>query len=984
METDAEDICRLALGVGLWGEAKTLSLLQKYREQVPADGKETGKQFLEFLVQERHLTRYQAGCLQQGGRGLRHAVHFLISAPRGETQVWGRRWDAVHQQSSHPVVLFVFKPEFRRVARSLLVDPMATDPGCARIYGVWSGGQGETWVEEHPPGVPLARLLRTSGRIPVDRACSIALDIANTLVPLHTRGCSHGGVVPEEILIQKTGRTVLLSGLWRKACTASADCGAAGKENRSVDAAAPSLAGDVAEDVRALGSLLHTMLAGRPPSPHPSGPQAGKLEATSSGVSLEEIADAPEKLKALVERMLASRRKRPDMEAVARELLGFMPPGWCPQPRMINTSEDAFLASASGSLSFGWDGSTRESGGNSTASVLPDEAARVRTVTSVRPPETPPVPGLAPAASASPDDSAESVRVSVGPRSTVHERGAVRSKAFSLPASSLLVPLLLTAAVGLVAYRFGPSRTNARVAAKSPVARSQPLAEAGPPRTDAAGAPPTKSLLEKDPESPPARDAGLDTRRDTSLLWESPTQGEPIAFLRIPNGAQGMLWLRPASIQAEPNARSTLEALGPEVKERLAALLASLQLSVEETAELLIAFTPRDAETPEISLNLRVTDAARERAKSFVKNAQVNERGLQGTSGSWSVWFPKEASSWLIAASDATLTQLVEEDHRPILRRQLEVLRRVSDDQWLLYGFFTPNFLAADGDALWTGGLRKLRDPFLKFCGDSAQAVSVGCFVGPKVFFLEARLVYSGSESVATKVLEVPGRLDGVLEDAKRALSGNARADFWQPLADRFPMMLDALRRWTRVGSDEAGLVINVALPPVAAQNLFLATELALLDFTTSPTRPEAATVGTGEALEAGGLLERSISLVVRQQSLEAVMQEVAAAVRDKHGVSQFEIELRGQDLQLDGITRNQQLRGIRLEDRPLREVLTEVVRRANPQIVESVQMAEQKLVWVIAPPGAAATKSKVIITTRDSAQKNGWKLPAEFLGKVP
>lgn len=93
-----------------------------------------------------------------------------------------------------------------------------------------------------------------------------------------------------------------------------------------------------------------------------------------------------------------------------------------------------------------------------------------------------------------------------------------------------------------------------------------------------------------------------------------------------------------------------------------------------------------------------------------------------------------------------------------------------------------------------------------------------------------------------------------------------------------------------------------------------------------------------------------------------------------------FRIKILGRDLQLEGITRNQQIRGLKLENRSVADVLTALVLKANPdRSASDPDDPRVKLVWLIGAdpdePGAQA----VLITTRAGAKKRGAKLPAVF-----
>jgi hypothetical protein len=288
--------------------------------------------------------------------------------------------------------------------------------------------------------------------------------------------------------------------------------------------------------------------------------------------------------------------------------------------------------------------------------------------------------------------------------------------------------------------------------------------------------------------------------------------------------------------------------------------------------------------------------------------------------------------------------------------------------------------LAADGRDLLAGSRGVIRDPLLRFFGDAAQAVCVSAHLSDTLY-LELRWLTPVEESplrVAAdrrrQLVDLPERVNDYL--------GQIRIDpYWQPLAIRYPLMVSFLSQQARVGVEGRCAVINAVLPAAAAHNLLLASELALAssvnaDVPVSNSPPPAAGLSLDE------ILARPIRLTIEQQSLEAAVSELAGLIREQFTCPEFQLRIIGGDLQLDGITRNQQIRDVRLEDQTLRQVLTELVRRANPIAVESTKLAEQKLIWVVAPPEAGFGEWTVLITTRTAAKQKGYQVPPEFVAE--
>jgi hypothetical protein len=128
-------------------------------------------------------------------------------------------------------------------------------------------------------------------------------------------------------------------------------------------------------------------------------------------------------------------------------------------------------------------------------------------------------------------------------------------------------------------------------------------------------------------------------------------------------------------------------------------------------------------------------------------------------------------------------------------------------------------------------------------------------------------------------------------------------------------------------------------------------------------------------------LLSSNISIRFDQDSLEFSMQNLVNEVNSTYPDLPFDFRIRilGDDLKLDGITRNQQIRDFAQTDEPLAEVLTALVMKANPvTTVVSPSETDQKLLWVVHADPEDPTRQMVFITTRQVAQDK-YTLPAVF-----
>jgi hypothetical protein len=125
-------------------------------------------------------------------------------------------------------------------------------------------------------------------------------------------------------------------------------------------------------------------------------------------------------------------------------------------------------------------------------------------------------------------------------------------------------------------------------------------------------------------------------------------------------------------------------------------------------------------------------------------------------------------------------------------------------------------------------------------------------------------------------------------------------------------------------------------------------------------------------------VLEHRMDFDVSQQSLDFTLRDLALIASELLPEGSFEIRLEGRDLQLDGITRNQQIRNLQLIDLTVGEILTAIVMRANPVPANSPDDPAQKLVWVV-DPAAARPQLRILITTRSAAERQRLALPDAF-----
>ena len=164
------------------------------------------------------------------------------------------------------------------------------------VYDAIDVDDGQIVLEEYIDGITVADVMQT-GRYRYWGAKKILSEICNALSVLHSRGIVHRDIKPENVMIEKTGRVVLID------FNASRKESAAGKDTvimGTVGYASPEQLGlsqtDARTDIYAAGVLLNVMLTGKHPTECFAKGHAGRIVRKCTALNPDDRYQSAEKL----------------------------------------------------------------------------------------------------------------------------------------------------------------------------------------------------------------------------------------------------------------------------------------------------------------------------------------------------------------------------------------------------------------------------------------------------------------------------------------------------------------------------------------------------------------------------------------------------------------------------------------------------------------------------------------------------------------
>jgi len=490
--------------------------------------------------------------------------------------------------------------------------------------------------------------------------------------------------------------------------------------------------------------------------------------------------------------------------------------------------------------------------------------------------------------------------------------------------------------------------------AEEPVTIANPQAAEGP--TGVRPVDPASNLIEDDGQT----------------LWVSPTDGLPLDLAFLPPGVEIILALRPEAIADHPEGNKIINAVKP-VADTGMQFASDTFSDAAGVKQLVVGWELKADGRWQSTLVARLSghDSAKDYlAKHFPDAAKKTYRETTFLlRGRYAYYAPSDDPMVLVAAPEDSISDILAlGGNSPPLRRDVERLLPRTDASRHLTVMVSPNLLLRRDDTLFRHEMLPMQAAFEWFLGDQAAAVALSMNWGDD-FFIELRVVPTldssperMSEELAARVNELPN----LVEDYVLSLDASP---YSRRVVARLPEMVRRLAAYTRHGFDKDAAVLRCYLPVVAGHNLLMGAELAIAE---GQGRGERGGVSPlAEASSPGSIgerLKKKTSLRFAREELEAALKMLAQDV----GV---EIIIRGQDLQLDGITRNQ-LFGIDMADRRAEEILVEILRRANPdKLAAGPADPRQKLVYVVGPEA-------IFITTRAGAAGRGEQLPPVFQPK--
>jgi eukaryotic-like serine/threonine-protein kinase len=510
---------------------------------------------------------------------------------------------------------------------------------------------------------------------------------------------------------------------------------------------------------------------------------------------------------------------------------------------------------------------------------------------------------------------------------------------------------------------------------------------------------------------------------DGVSLWASPTQGAPLDLRGVPPESLLTVVLRPAEILQHPEGPRVIRALGPVWEQWVASLRQTTGIPLEEMERLVMTLHDREPGLPRAAYTIRLVEPKRRSELLELWGQPSSSQGGTGESvyvaGDWGYycWESKSAAGkqssgaadtnssvsssppqspeavgpddWIRSFVSGPLPEIEQvaevQAAPPLPHARTKTLLQSSDGRRMANVFFVPQFwrsnLLRDGRQYYFGETRGPRLLLDWLVGEKQRAGILSLHLGEGVSFAEVKLLSDEYDARLRLAADLAARIRQLPDIAERYLAREMQPlEYWRIVAFRYPLMLQFLADHTRVQVEDDLIVMNAILPSAAVHNLFLASELLLAS--SSGARPVEAPAAATAPPTLEALLEERISLRFDQLALEAALESIVSDIRDNYPNLPFEFDIKivGDDFEKGGITRNQQIVNFDQRNATVGDVLTAIVRMANPiTTVRAPHEPDQKLIWVVAPEPTPPARTIVLLTTRDGAAERGWTLPAVF-----
>ncbi|PQO29963.1 serine/threonine protein kinase [Blastopirellula marina] len=1007
--TKPNDFWKLILESGLMTKETCKPLHDQY-QQTAQNG--DVKALATWLIKGRHLTAYQARVLLAGRPKILTIGEYQVS-DRIESGPLQGTLISTHQPTGQPVWLHPIAPEIQEdslrfpiVQRMCQLRSAAPHPHLIRCFHLREGNKRSHLVTEQLDGNLLAESRPGEGiPIPAPDCARLCRQAALGATQLHGQGMVVGDFSLDQLWLEATGNLKLLHLPVRPVeAIAWSDPSQAARLETLANVAAPELqqpgaAPSKLSDLYALGAIMFDLLTGKPlfqgslaeklqqhagaPVPTPPYIPADLMQilqyllAKNPAGRYQSAADVAEALRPFVDATQLS----PPLAEVPSTLGNYLQhlaaqnaPAPAPQPTTAQPPTAAPFPTAApvpqppgAQPPLPQPPMPQPVPPPGMPQPVPPQAAPFPGVPNSSMPQ-PAVPTATPVGTAQPPIAiavpvgAPTADGGTGRASMLAERIRKRKRQRKITSIVVLCLMAIATVVGGY-YGYGivfPPDDIANNGTRDPVQPNGNPETKGPSETELNPAPTTPSgpkLVEDDGQT----------------LWASPTSGEAIDLSGLPNDTRLALVVRTGELTATPEGERILRALGPQFAAVRSQLEGDLALEFNALESLTVGLGASTSGGPACIV-------AKLKETTNLPSLWGNPTPVAGSVppmyqvNGWTVLpIPGQEDKAFVAGSSAVVQAVATQGvASPQLTRELEQLRRESDNQQTVSLLVDPQFLASNTAQVFPGELSAAATPVQDFLGEGLRGILLSGHMGSDLY-LEMRLIGSLSLDPPSLAANMKEKIMGVSRSLEESVMAVNPTSYWRRLATQFPSMVRFAYQNTRSGVEDDQAMINCILPASAGQNLVAASELLLAANMSGAAAPAGDNMPASKKPETiEEKLASTISISFPQNSLEFALRDIG----EQAGIP---VEINGNDLQLDGITRNKEIKDFHFKDKPVGEILAQLMVRANPEASPGPGTDIQKLIFVIHPTDGPDEAKKLVVTTRKAAEREKYTLPEVF-----